>query len=204
MILVNPYMTLKISIVLTALALSCLPQLANAQGNLVVNGTFESGSTGWTLTNGAIVAFVGDPGVACFLVSSNSSPANEPTASQVIDGLFAGTSYMISGNYKAGKDPGGASPANASFGVAIDGAFLFELAASPNGSWQSFSFSYTAASSDVLLSLSSQINGTGVEYAIDNISMEAVPEPNSLWLIGIGGIAGATLLINRKKGLNHT
>jgi hypothetical protein len=88
--------------------------------------------------------------------------------------------------------------------VAIDGAFLFELAASPNGSWQSFSFSYTAASSDVLLSLSSQINGTGVEYAIDNISMEAVPEPNSLWLIGIGGIAGATLLINRKKGLNHT
>jgi len=38
MILVNPYMTLKISIVLTALALSCLPQLANAQGNLVVNG----------------------------------------------------------------------------------------------------------------------------------------------------------------------
>jgi hypothetical protein len=199
MILVNPYMTLKISIVLTALALSCLPQLANAQGNLVVNGTFESGSTGWTLTNGAIVALVGDPGVACFLVSSNSSPANEPTASQVIDGLFAGTSYMISGNYKAGKDPGGASPANASFGVAIDGAFLFELAASPNGSWQSFSFSYTAASSDVLLSLSSQINGTGVEYAIDNISMETVPEPSSLCLIGVGGIISAIFFRNRRK-----
>jgi hypothetical protein len=199
----NPHMTLKIYIVLTALALLLLPQSVAAQGNLVVNGTFESGSNGWTLTNGAIVAFVGDPGMACFLVSSNASPANEPTASQAINGLMAGTSYIISGNYEVGKDRGGASPANASFGVAIDDTFLFEVAASPNGSWQSFSFSYTAASSDVLLSLASQINGTGVEYAIDNISMEAVPEPNSLWLIGIGGIARATFLRNRRKDLSR-
>ena len=194
-------MTLKIYIVLTALALLLLPQSVAAQGNLVVNGTFESGSTGWTLTNGAIVAWGwgGDPGVACFLISSNESPANEPTASQAINGLLAGTSYIISGNYEVGKDRGGASPTNASFGVAIDDTFLFEVAASPNGRWQSFSFSYTAASSSVLLSLSSQINGTGVEYAIDNISMEAVPEPSSLWLIGIGGIARATFLRNRRK-----
>ena len=192
-------MTLKISIVLMVLALSCLPLVAIAQGNLVVNGTFESGSTGWTLINGAIVAGAGDPGIAGFLVSSNSSPANEPTASQAIGGLFAGTSYLISGNYEAGKDRGGASPTNASFGVAIDGTFLFEAVSQGNGDWQSFSFYYTAASSSVLLSLSSQINGTGVEYAIDNISMQAVPEPNSLYLIGIGGIMSAMFFKNRKK-----
>ena len=75
-----------------------------------------------------------------------------------------------------------------SFGVAIDGIYLFTTTAPGNYSWQNFSFSYTAASSSVVLSLSSQINGTGISYAIDNISSKSVPEPGiaSLCIFSIG------------------
>jgi hypothetical protein len=195
----KPYMTLKTYIALTALALLLLPQLATAQGNLVVNGGFDTSADGWTLTNGAFWPFLGNPGYAVGLDNPTPSPSTEPTASQIVTGLTPGYSYLVSGDYQEGKDRGGGSPSDPSFGVAIDGIFLFEAVTQGNGDWQSFSFYYTAASSSVLLSLSSQINGTGVEYAIDNISMQAVPEPNSLCLIGIGGIMSAMFFKNRKK-----
>ncbi|MGI8965891.1 MAG: PEP-CTERM sorting domain-containing protein, partial [Limisphaerales bacterium] len=86
-----------------------------------------------------------------------------------------------------------------SFGVAINGSYLFEVAASPNGSWKSFNFFYTATTSSALLSLSSQINGTGVEYGIDNISVQAVPEPSSLILLCCGGIFLAANRLRRSK-----
>ena len=44
---------MKIAIVLTILTLLYLPRMATAQGNLVVNGDFNTGSAGWALTNGA-------------------------------------------------------------------------------------------------------------------------------------------------------
>ncbi|MGA3283798.1 MAG: hypothetical protein ABSD57_04985 [Verrucomicrobiota bacterium] len=181
-------MTLKTYIALTALALLLLPQLATAQGNLVVNGGFDTSANDWILTNGAYWPEYGNSGWAVALDKEPPSPSTEPTASQIITGLVPGYSYLVSGNYGEGKDRGGGSPSDPSFGVAIDGIFLFEAVAPDSDNWQSFSFYYTASSSSALLSLSSQINGTGVAYFIDNISMEAVPEPNSLCLIGVGGI----------------
>jgi len=191
--------TLKTKLVLTALMALCLPQLGLAQGNLVDNGNFESGSIDWALINGAAISGGGNPGYAAFLVSSDSTPANQPTASQTIGGLVAGDTYTISGDYEAGKDRGGASYTNPSFGVAINGTFLYEVTTTPLGSWQSFNFSYTAASSSILLAFSSQINGTGLEYAIDNIAMDAVPEPNSLCLMGVGGMMSALFFTHRRK-----
>jgi hypothetical protein len=47
--------------------------------------------------------------------------------------------------------------------------------------------------------LSAQINGTDDSYFIDNISMEAVPEPNSLCLVGVGGIMSTMFFKNRRK-----
>ena len=117
--------------------------------------------------------------------------------SQIINDLVSGSSYLISGNYSLEAGQAGGTP---SFGVAIDGTFLFEVAASPNGGWQSFSFLYVATSSSSELSLVAQINGrTDVAYRIDNISMEAVPEPNSLCLVGVGGIMSTMFFKNRRK-----
>jgi hypothetical protein len=194
-------MTLNISVVLTTLALSCLPQLANAQGNLVFNGSFDTDASGWIVSPGSSSVYLstlGNP-AGCFLLYSSSS-SNYPMISQTINGLVYGSSYLISGDYILSKGQAGNTP---SFGVAIDDIFLFE-GVNPSGlNWSHFSFDYIATSPSVVLSLSAQINGTDVSYGIDNISMEAVPEPNSLWLIGIGGIASATFLINRRKGLSR-
>ena len=177
-----------------------LTQTVVAQGNLVFNGGFEAGSTGWTLVRGAhVTGAASRPGLAVFLASTNASPANEPTASQTINSLIAATRYLVSGEYLVQKDRGGASPTNASFGVALNGAYLYQIAASPVGNWQSFSFFYTANSSSALLSLSSQINGTGVEYYIDNILIQAVPEPSSLALCLTGGLIAASQFIRRRK-----
>ena len=197
----KPYMTLKTSIVLTALELLFLPQLATAQGNLVFNGGFDTDASGWVITNvsdigGYLSNFGNPPGsVALF----NPGSTNAPTASQEINSLTPGELCIILGDYT-----GGASDVkNNSFGVALDGVFLFETAAPTNYNWYSFSFDYTATSSSALLSLISLRGGKGNAYYIDNIAMYMVPEPSSLYLIGAGGIISAMFFWNRRKGLSQ-
>ena len=83
--------------------------------------------------------------------------------------------------------------------VALDGIVLFETNHTPqNYNWYNFSSYYTATSTSALLSV--EANAIGDFYAIDNISMYAVPEPGSLYLIVIGGIVSAMLFRNRRIG----
>ncbi len=181
-------MTLKISVVLITLALSNLPQLAAAQGNLVVNGGFD-GPDGWTF------AFP-----AYYNVKNGNPPPDvvldgeSATASQTINSLNPGITYVVSGDYQWN----GGSSTDPSLGVALDGVYLFETAAPADANWHSFNFDYTATSTSALLSLAA-INGAEVHYSIDNISMEAVPEPSSLCLIGVGGIMSALFFRSRRK-----
>ena len=181
-------MTLKPNLVLIASMLSCLPYSATAQGNLVVTGDFDS-SDDWTF------AFP-----AYYNVKNGNPPPDvvldgeSATASQTINSLNPGITYVVSGDYQWN----GGSSTDPSLGVALDGVYLFETAAPADANWHSFNFDYTATSTSALLSLAA-INGAEVHYSIDNVSMEAVPEPNSLWLIGIGGIASAMFFWNRRK-----
>jgi hypothetical protein len=175
----KPSMTLKTGIVLITSALICLPQLATAQGNLVENGGFDTSADNWTLT-----------GTISYYNVKNGNPPGEVVfwglggaASQTINGLTPGFVYTVSGDY-LNIGLGGTST-NYSFGVSIDGIFLFETAAPADFSWYSFNFEYTATSSSALLSLS-QIDAN--PYAIDNISMEGVPEPSVFGLLVLGGI----------------
>lgn len=182
----KPYMTLKSSIVLTVLALFLLPHLATAQGNLVVNGGFDTDASGWTATNiafgGGYSSKSGNP-PGCFFLNASSLSSVDPIISQTINSLTLGTIYSVSGDYLYG--PNGAGSLSTNFGVAIDGAFLFETVAPSTSIWYSFSFLYTATSSSAVLSLSSLINGT-FYYGIDNISMQAIPEPLPSLLILLG------------------
>ena len=179
-------------------SLSLTPGLATAQGNLVVNGGFDTDTSGWTITNvsegGGYLSFFGNPSGSVYLY--NPSSPHSPGASQTITSLTPGAIYSVSGDYQKGP---GKDVADNSFGVALDGIFLFETAVPADFNWHGFSFDYTATSTSAFLSLSAQINGTDYAYFIDNISMEAVPEPSSLWLIGIGGIASAMFLRYRGK-----
>jgi hypothetical protein len=189
-------MTLKISVVLTALALLCRQQSATAQGSFVVNGGFDTDASSWTLTNGAYFTGAGgNPGGGIVL---NPPSSTAPTISQTINGLTPGTFYTVSGDYM-GDLVGKNIITTNSLGVALDGVFLFETVAPTNFNWYSFNFEYLATSTSALLSLSSQLNGTGASYLIDNISMYAVPEPDSLCLIGIGGVVGALFTIRHRS-----
>ena len=184
---------MKISILLTALALAYIPQSATAQGNLVFNGGFDHDASGWTATNIQVGVgygydpLKGHPG-GCFRLWSSSSLT--PMISQSINGLIPGSTYLVSGDYSVEGGTLGSTP---SFGVAVDGIYLFEDAPTIRTAWHSFAFSYTAADSSALLSLAAEMNGTHVAYRVDNIFMEGVPEPNSLWLLGVGAITSALL-----------
>jgi hypothetical protein len=180
---------MKTHIVLAALALLLLPRLATAQGNLVANGGFNANASSWTLTNISTgfgyQSIGGDPG-GCVALDGPNSLFAFPTASQTITSLTPGAIYTVSGNYRQGK---GNSP-DYSFGVAMDGVFFFEAATTVpiDLTWYSFSFQYTANSPSAVLSLSSELNGAGVSYVIDNIAMYAVPEPRALSLFSICGL----------------
>ena len=201
----KPDFTAKTLCFLIASMLSWLPQFATAQGNLVVNGGFNTDASGWMMTNIDIGwggwSSQGNPG-GSFVLNNLPSSSTEPTIGQTINSLTVGDTYVVSGDYQmlGGKN---STDVN-SFGIAIDGTFMFETIAPTNPTdhnWYNFSFLYTATSSSALVSLSSKINGTDFYYGIDNISMEAVPEPNSLCLIGLGGIMGAMFFRNRKTPL---
>lgn len=99
---------------------------------------------------------------------------NDPTVSQVVTGLTVGISYTVSGDYEKLTDRGGGLPTGLSFGVAIDGVFHYEAPQS-DWAWHSFGFGFIATSSRMTLSISSQRNGTGVSYGIDNIVVQPTP-----------------------------
>lgn len=197
-------MKLKSGIGLAMWALMTIARLATAQNNLVVNGDFNGNANGWTISDTpggfGYSSVVGNPGGGVLLDNISPSPSSDPTASQTISGLTIGMVYLVSGDYQSGKLRGSGLPTGPSFGVAINGDFLFTAAAPQDFVWRQFSFFHTASSSTAILNLSSQINGTGLSYAIDNIAMRAVPEPSSL---GLGLFSfGMVLCCRRTKPCN--
>ena len=193
-------------VAVTVLVFVSAPNATEAQGNLVVNGGFDFNAAGWIITNvlgSGYESTKGNPPGDVALDSLSPSLSTDPTASQTITSLTPGTTYVVSGDYRNITDRGGGSPTDFSFGVSIDGVLLFEAAQQTPNNWRNFNFLYTATASSALLSLSAQINGTGVSYAIDNIAMD-VPEPSSLWLMGVGGIASAMFFRNRRTACQHT
>jgi hypothetical protein len=155
------------------LALLLLPQFAKAEGNLVVNGGFDTNASGWAITNSDGSGYLssgGNPG-GCFALINITSPLKAPTISREVIGLVAGQVYIVSGDYKSG----GKGFAAESFGVALDGNFLFLTNSPSDYHWHSFSFEYAATSTNALLSLSGQLNETGYSYAVDNIVMQPIP-----------------------------
>jgi len=185
-------------VILTTLTFVCFSNQGKAQGNLVFNGGFDSNAVGWTLSNGSsFISTFGNPSGSVRLGNASPSPSLIPSASQTVGGLVPGLLYTVSGDYLVqGKE----FPPDYSFGVAVDGVFLFQAAAPTDYDWYSFNFLYTASSSSAVLSLSAQLNGTGIPYIIDNTSMQAVPEPSSFCLMGVASLASAVLFKRRRKG----
>jgi hypothetical protein len=71
--------------------------------------------------------------------------------------------------------------------VAFNGVFVFQTVKPASSDWQTFSFLYTPSSSDEIISISAQLNGTAVSYGIDNVVIQLIPEPSSTALFVLGG-----------------
>lgn len=122
------------------------------------------------------------------MLDASPSPS-DPTITQTIGGLMPGNTYFVSGDFQYSIDRGGGSPTDPSFRVSIDGLSVFEAVKPDNlGPWYNFSILYTPTTPSVSLSVAAQVNGTGVTYHVDNISMQVVPEPSALVLFSFGGL----------------
>ena len=170
--------------ILTILILSCFIESVAAQGNLVVNGGFDTDASGWTTdaSSGYYEPLKGDP-AGCFTLYGSIR--------QTVNSLTPGFSYFVSGSYEIEAYGIEGAP---SLAVAMNGVSLDNIRPR-NYPWQSFSFIYTATSSSVVLSLT----GTSDVFRIDDIAMYAVPEPNSLCLMGVGGMMSALFFRHRRK-----
>jgi hypothetical protein len=143
---------------------------ALAQGNLVLNGAFDTDATAW-ITNtwsGYYEHLKGNPG-GCFTLTSLTT--NLSTISQNVNGLVPGSNYAISGSYSVEGGNLGSVP---SLGVAVNGVFVIQIAP-PDYTWRSFVFGYRATSPSAILSLTAPLNGTSISYRIDNVVMQPIP-----------------------------
>src|SRR4051794_40018362 len=87
------HMSAKACFVFGAMALVLPMSSVWAQNNLVVNGGFDTGVSGWTTnaSSGYYEGLKGHPG-GCFTLYSSIS--------QSVAGLVPGSRYMISGSYE--------------------------------------------------------------------------------------------------------
>ena len=174
----------KLRALLAILACTCLSTMA--QTNLIVNGTFDSGTTysvsGWTLSGGASMDKKGGNLLPCLSLGLGG------TVSQTISGLTIGETYTISGDYYTSTS----DSTTLMLSVLVDGNTIVEYAETAM-TWKHFTISYTATETSLVLGFT-QIAGDAC--GIDNITMYAVPEPSTVALLALG--LGAIGLARRK------
>jgi len=156
-----------------------------AQGNMILNGNFDNDASAWTLSGAVWEPAKGNPGGFVALGNGSTNTLNA-TASQTVSSLSPGIAYLLTGDYAKAFNPKGDT--GISFGVAIDGAYLFSSADPNDFNWHRFSFTFAPTSPSAVLSLSAEINGTQVAWQIDNISMVAIPEPSAAALLCCAGV----------------
>jgi hypothetical protein len=201
----------------TLLGFAVLVLPMSAQADLVVNGTFDvfvpinGTGGGWTNINtdggGGFRGTGGNPG-GFYILNDSGSPATDPTFSQTISGLTPGAAYNLTGDYSEIYALGSTDAVQA-FGASIDGVFVFESPGLTDRLFHSFNVNFVAPAGSVTLALAAERNGTDSDFAVDNISLNAVsapatPEPGAYALVLAGGLSGTVLLRRRKARRNTT
>ncbi len=195
---------------------------------LITNGSFETGNfDGWQLSNvgggtapvvihynqagnyptGAFGEAIPTPaGGGNFAAYFSSDTANPDTLKQSVN-VVEGQTYALSFDYYVPQN-GYNNPYDATLSFLIGGspAGAVLQAGSPSGtpvqSWKSFSTLYTANTTGAV-DLAFQFRGLGVtaaDFAVDKISMAAVPEPATWAMMLLGmGIVGSSM---RRRKVN--
>lgn len=170
----------------------------------LTNGTFDNNATGWTpanIDNNGGYRNPGDPPATgansggFFVLNDNGNPSTDPTLSQPISGLTAGTCYQINGIYRNYDFRG--IPGIQAFAIDLDGVQKTTFL-SPGRSWVPFSYRFTATAATQTLAFRAEINGTDINIAVDNLSVRQLvstppttpdvtvaPPANSLYTGGV-------------------
>jgi len=208
-----------IGFVLSAVLLS--EGAANA-ATIVNNGDFETGTfAGWTLGGNL-------PGTSAPVVIQNNSSAGYPLGAfgepipaaaggnwiayfstdtgtqtltqQLSTPLTAGVTYTLSYDLYSPSN-GQANPFNATLSSTLDGNTLGPFNAKGFGAgWveESATFVANSATPDFLTISFTGLGVTGADFAIDNITIAAVPEP-ATWAMMILGFIGVGFMAYRRR-----
>jgi len=147
-----------------------------AQGNLVINGTFDievpvnGTGGGWTTANVIGTAWQQIDGNYLFILNARGEPDTDPMIEQTVTGLVVGDPYLIKGEYRNFYGLIWCNVSADSFGVELDDQVILELKYF-SGIFSPFEVGFTATAEEQTIRFSAETNGSDCDYAIDNIEV---------------------------------
>ncbi len=201
---------LTIKTTLAGVALAAAASQGFASTNLVTNGSFEANSVPGTFVNSTVqvisnwtvgvgnVDLVGSLWTAASGV--NSVDLNGSKKGEIHQTLttVAGQEYQFSFEL-AGNFQGGIAIKNLSVNIGSNGLYSFDTTGKSAGNmgWTKYSTTFVAVSSATTLSFASNSSGA-YGPVIDNVSVTAVPEPESLAML-LAGLGLMGMIARRRK-----